>query len=54
MYQNNVRVTWVDHAIYAVNPGTGLGNVGSGYALKGPGRYSDRSLFRQVDVPTGR
>ena len=30
MYQNAVRV---NHAMYAVKPGTGLGNVDSGYVL---------------------
>ena len=25
-----------------------------GTSPRGPGRYSDRSLFRQVDIPTGR
>ena len=32
MYQNAVRVTGVNHAMYAVNPGT-VGNVASGYYL---------------------
>ena len=33
MYQNAVCVTGVNHAMYAVNPGTGLGSVDSGYVL---------------------